>query len=87
MDEKVEVSVSEMETGVDESPSAHEQDAADTAATPLPPTLDLNELHEFSEKQLKALARDFDLHLHPARSRHQHILDVVRAAINGGATI
>ena len=87
MDEKVEASVSEMETGVNDVPAAEEQDAAVTAAPSAPRALDLNELHEFSEKQLKALARDFDLHLHPARSRHQHILDVVRAAINGGATI
>ena len=49
--------------------------------------LDLNELQEFSEKELKALARDLDLHLHPARSRHQHILDVVRAAISRGAVV
>jgi transcription termination factor Rho len=86
MDEKVETSVSEMETGVDDVPPAQEQDAADTAAATAPRALDLNELQEFSEKKLKALARDFDLHLHPARSRHQHILDIVRAAMTGGAT-
>jgi len=33
------------------------------------------------------LARDLDLHLHPARSRHQHILDIVRSAISSGATV
>jgi transcription termination factor Rho len=87
MDEKVEASVSEMETEVNEVPAAEEQDAAVTAAATPPRALDVNELHEFLEKQLKALARDFDLHLHPARSRHQHILDVVRAAINGGASV
>jgi len=31
-------------------------------------SLDLNELQEFSEKKLKALARDLDLFLHPARA-------------------
>src|SRR5437773_11856370 len=50
-------------------------------------SLDLNELQEFSEKKLKALARDLDLFLHPARSRHQHILDIVRAALAGGASV
>jgi transcription termination factor Rho len=50
-------------------------------------SLDLNELQEFSEKKLKALARDLDLHLHPARSRHQHILDVIRAALAAGRTV
>src|SRR5881628_3385666 len=50
-------------------------------------SLELNELQEFSEKKLKALARDLDLFLHPARSRHQHILDIVRAALAGGASV
>jgi transcription termination factor Rho len=50
-------------------------------------SLDLNELQAFSEKKLKALARDLDLFLHPARSRHQHILDIVRAALAGGGTV
>src|SRR5438477_4109164 len=49
-------------------------------------SLDLNELQESSEKKLKALARDLDLYLQPARSRHQHILDVIRTSIAGGAT-
>ena len=87
MDEKVETLRSQTETVEEGVPPAHEQDAADTAATTAPRALDLNELQEFSEKKLKALARDFDLHLHPARSRHQHILDIVRAAVAGGATV
>src|SRR5439155_21063625 len=49
--------------------------------------VDLNELQEFSDKKVKTLARELDLHLHPARSRHQHILDIVRAAITSGATV
>src|SRR5437667_12754686 len=53
-----------------------------------PRSLELNELQEFSEKNLKALARDLDLYLHPARSRHQHILDIVRTTLSGdGATV
>ena len=87
MDEKVETLRSETETEEERSPAAQEENAADTAATTPPRVLDLNELQEFSEKKLKALARDLDLHLHPARSRHQHILDIVRAAISNGATV
>ena len=87
MDEKVETLESQTETQGEGVPPAQEQDAAKTAAPTAPRALDLNELHEFSEKKLKALARDFDLHLHPARSRHQHIFDIVRAAMTGGATI
>jgi transcription termination factor Rho len=49
--------------------------------------LDLNVLQEFSEKELGALARDLDLRLHPARSRHHHILDIIRAALANGATV
>src|SRR5438034_6148467 len=49
--------------------------------------VDLNELQEMPDKKLKTLARDLDLHLHPARSRHQHTLDIVRAAISSGATV
>ena len=87
MDEKVETLSSQTETVEAGVSPAHEQDAADTAAATAPGALDLNELQEFSEKKLKALARDLDLHLHPARSRHQHILDIVRAAISSGATV
>src|SRR6266436_8239768 len=50
-------------------------------------SFDINELQAFPEKKLKALARDLDLYLHPARSRHQHILDIVRAALAGGGTV
>jgi transcription termination factor Rho len=78
MDEKVETL---------ESP----EDVASEPGSPKPATppraLDLNELQEFSDKKLKVLARDLDLHLHPARSRHQHILDIIRVAISSGATV
>ena len=88
MDEKLEASTSEtepVEAGV--SP-AEPQIAADTAAaTGAVRSLDLNELQGLSGKKLEALARDLELHLHPARSRHQHILDVVRAALSAGATV
>jgi transcription termination factor Rho len=87
MDEKVEASVSEIDTGVDEVPRPQQHDAAVTAAATPPSALDLNELQEFSDKKLRALARDLDLHLHPARSRHQHILDIARAAMTGGTTV
>jgi len=96
MDEKVETLSTEAEKGETEVSVAPErgeggsdadhQDGAETAALTVH-ALDLNELHEFSDKKLKALARDLDLHLHPARSRHQHILDIMRAALAGGAIV
>ena len=49
--------------------------------------LDLNELQESSSEKLGALAHDLDVYLHPTRSRHQHVLDIVRAALAVGATV
>lgn len=49
--------------------------------------LDLNKLQDSSGEKLEALAQDLDVYLHPARSRHQHILDILRAALAGGATV
>ncbi|PYJ40688.1 MAG: transcription termination factor Rho [Verrucomicrobia bacterium] len=59
--------------------------AAATTATVR--SLDLNEVQELSGEELESLARDLHLHLHPARSRHQHVLDVIRAGLSGGASI
>ena len=49
--------------------------------------LDLNDLQKFPDKELKTLASDLDVNLHPARSRHQHIVDIVRTAISRGAIV
>src|SRR5213596_4221462 len=69
---------------------ASSEDIAHAPGSTTPVTarsLDINELQAFPEKKLKALARDLDLYLHPARSRHQHILDIVRASLGGGAIV
>src|SRR6266568_2117865 len=87
MDEKLETSLSQTETVEAAVSPAHGKDAADTAAATAAHSLDLNELQEFPDQKLKALARDLDLYLHPARSRHHHILDIVRAALAGGGTV
>jgi len=74
----------------DEAAAAAPEKTGQIPGSPIPATvrsLDLNELQEFSGKQLKALARDLDLFLQPTRSRHQHILDIVRVALTGGATV
>jgi transcription termination factor Rho len=89
MDEKLEPSTaSETDpVGAGVSP-ANAGVAADTAsATAAARALDLNQLQELSVKELKGLARDFDLHLHPARSHHQHVLDVIRAALSTATTV
>ena len=87
MDEDVEVSTSDAkgtEAGVS---SVHGHGAGETAAITASRSFHLNELQELSEKKLKTLARDFELFLHPARSRHQHILDIARAGLAGGASV
>jgi transcription termination factor Rho len=94
MDEKLEASTSQSETvaagvgrgrgSASQPPEPKEPESA-TPATGR--ALDLNELQELSGEKLEALARDLDLHLHPARSRHQHILDVIRAGLSMGGTV
>jgi transcription termination factor Rho len=51
------------------------------------PTLDLNELQNLSSEDLAPIAREFGLHLHSARSRHHHIVDLIRAALGRGSTV
>ena len=87
MDEDVEVSTSEAKGAEAGVSSVHGHGAGETTATTAPRSLHLNELQELSEKKLKTLARDLELFLHPARSRHQHILDIARAGLAGGASV
>jgi transcription termination factor Rho len=98
MEEKLKGSTSRTETMEADVSTAHSQSSAD-ASQPMGTrsneerklktdlALDLNELQESSGEKLEALARDLDVYLHPARSRHQHILDILRAALAGGATV
>jgi transcription termination factor Rho len=98
MEEKVKFSTSQTETVEAGVSRAHTQSAAEIPEssgmrsneerklkTDL--VLNLNELQESSGEELEALARDLDVYLHPARSRHQHILDVIRAALASSATV
>src|SRR5437879_6567320 len=98
MEEKLKVSTPQTETVEAGVSPAHNQSAADASQaskmgsneenklkTDL--ALDLNELQESSGEVLEAMARDLDVYLHPARSRHQHILDILRAALASGASV
>ena len=98
MEEKLKGSTSRAETMEADALTAHSQSSAKAPhsmgthsneerklKTDL--ALDLNELQESSGEKLEALAQDLDVYLHPARSRHQHILDILRAALAGGATV
>ena len=61
-----------------------DQLATDTDGS-IPRDLNLNDLQKVED--LKAIARDFGLQLHPARTRHHHILDIARSALGRGATV
>jgi transcription termination factor Rho len=97
MEEKLKVSTSQTETveaGVSPAGTQSAADASQASRTRSDEenklktglALDLNELQESSGEELEALARDLDVYLHPARSRHQHLLDIIRAALASGAT-
>ena len=98
MEEKLKSSTSRTETMEADVSTAHSQDSVEAPhsmgtrsneerklKTDL--ALDLNELQESSGEKLEPLAQELDVYLHPARSRHQHILDILRAALAGGATV
>src|SRR5437016_11144413 len=98
MEEKLKVSTSQTETVEAGVSPARTQSAADASQASKTRSnekdklktglaLDLNELQESSGEELEALARDLDVYLHPARSRHQHLLDIVRAALATDAPV
>src|ERR1051325_5359152 len=67
----------------EEKGSAAETATATTSKSPR--DLSINELEKTDD--LLRVAKDFDLHLHPARTRHHHILDIARAALGRGANV
>ncbi|MEP6604410.1 MAG: transcription termination factor Rho [Spartobacteria bacterium] len=71
------------------APPVSDGNAADTAAATVapPPTLSVNELQKFSPKQLEDLARDLEVRLHPTRTRHMHIFDLMCTALSRGGTV
>src|SRR5438552_7565956 len=73
------------------APKAERPESA-TPATAAPPAtvpapLDLNELQAYTAEQLDKWSRKLGIRLHPGRSRHHQILDLVRTALNLGGTV
>jgi transcription termination factor Rho len=83
----VEAGVSPADRDNAADPPSPSSGVAGTAATTALPELDLNQLQKVSAGELDSLAREFDLRLHPARSRHYHIVDLIRVALQRGATV
>ncbi|MDB6147688.1 MAG: rho 1 [Spartobacteria bacterium] len=63
--------------------SAPEKAARVSPAQPL----DINQLQDLSPEKLDSFARNLNVRLYPGRSRHQHILDLIRDALARGATV
>ena len=68
------------------APPTEREIAVETTAN-IPSTLDLNELQALGPAEIENLCRDFELRVHPGRTRHQHILDLVRAALGLGVSV
>jgi transcription termination factor Rho len=47
----------------------------------LPASLDLNELQALGPAEIEKRCHDFELRVNPGRTRHHHILDLIRAAL------
>src|ERR1700730_11300351 len=62
------------------APPAEPEIAVETTAI-IPAAFDLNELQALGPAEIEKLCRDFELRVHPGRSRHHQILDVIRAAL------
>jgi transcription termination factor Rho len=58
----------------------NETEAA-TQVVDRPASININELHRLAPNEVDDLCRRFDLRIHPARTRHQIILDLIRCAL------
>jgi transcription termination factor Rho len=90
MDEEVtneESSVEAAVPGGDSSSPAAETAAVTEEARPAPPPMRINDLLKCSPKELHDLARDLDVRLYSARSRHYQIVDLVREALKRGGEV
>ena len=68
------------------APPTEQEIAVETTAN-IPAALDLNELQALGPAEIEKLCRDFELRVHPGRTRHQHILDLIRAALGLGIPV
>lgn len=53
----------------------------------IPAALDLNELQALAPAEIEKLCRDFELRVHPGRTRHHQILDILRTALGLGVSV
>ena len=68
------------------APPAESQAPVETPAN-IPAALDLNELQTLGPAEIEKLCRDFELRVHPGRTRHHQILDILRTALGLGISV
>jgi transcription termination factor Rho len=61
--------------------------AESQAPANIPAALDLNELQALGPAEIEKLCRDFELRVHPGRTRHHQILDILRTALGLGISV
>lgn len=64
-----------------------EQEVAPGPVADIPAALDLNELQASGPAEIERLCRDLELRIHPGRTRHQQILDLIRCALGLGIRV
>jgi len=64
-----------------------EQEVAVATPANIPAALDLNELQALGPAEIGKLCRDFELRVHPGRTRHHQILDILRTALGLGISV
>src|SRR6476659_7576543 len=87
MDNSVTTKAEPTPDGGETGPPISGEGVAPAPPTRVPAPLDLNDLQKLSSDRLEAVARGIDLRLFPGRTRHYHILDVVRASLGRGGTV
>jgi transcription termination factor Rho len=69
------------------STPATERQSAVAIPANIPLALDLNELQALGPAEVEQLCRDLEVRVHPGRTRHHQILDLVRAALGLGIRV
>ena len=64
-----------------------EHEPAVAAPANIPTALDLNELQALGPAEIEQLCRDLEVRVHPGRTRHHQILDLLRAALGLGIRV
>ena len=71
----------------EQSPPAPSGGSGNGSAATAPAPFAICDLQKLSTDQLDAFARKADIHLYPGRSRHFHILDIIKTALHRGGTV